>query len=292
MKTQTLRPICNLACRLLLTVFLAGVLPAYATVQPRVAIVTPEKSPETAQIREMLESQLSGEITVIDPSLTETVFQNTPHQNTYNLTTEEAVNIGSGIECDYFFLVKSENLRRSSFERPEYYERYMASYLVSARSGQLVDWKLFKREGATKQQADELFFAAMREEIGKIRESLRQAVENSASIENIQHPNEAPADDSPVAKTFRGPLPYKRFSPPYTPLAYLYGIAATVDAMVDIDEKGSVTNVEVTRWAGYGLDQSVTETISKMKWRPAVNDGKPLPIRVLLRYNFKKLRKD
>lgn len=46
--------------------------------------------------------------------------------------------------------------------------------------------------------------------------------------------------------------------------------------------------MEITRRAGYGLDESVAEIIKKMQRRPALREGKPLPIRVLLRYNFKK----
>jgi TonB family protein len=75
-------------------------------------------------------------------------------------------------------------------------------------------------------------------------------------------------------------------------VANLYAVTATVDATVDLDETGKVLRVEITRWAGYGLDESVEETIRKMQWRSATRDGKPLPIRVLLRYNFKKIETD
>ena len=87
-------------------------------------------------------------------------------------------------------------------------------------------------------------------------------------------------------------MPYKRIKPEYTPAAYLYGIAATVDAEVSIDANGDVKRIDITRWAGYGLDESVIAAIRQMNWRPGERGGKPLPMRVLLRYNFTKIDKE
>jgi TonB family protein len=103
---------------------------------------------------------------------------------------------------------------------------------------------------------------------------------------------ELPAENSPEARNFRPPLPYKRIRPDYTKIANLYGVEATVDAEIDVDENGKILNIEIVRWAGFGLDESVAETIRKMQWRAASRDGKTLPVRVLLRYNFKKIEND
>ena len=81
-------------------------------------------------------------------------------------------------------------------------------------------------------------------------------------------------------------------SPPYTALANLYRVTATVDIEVDFDESGVVSHTEIVRWAGFGLDEAVAETVRKMNWRPALKNGKAIPIRVLLRYNFKKIEKE
>jgi TonB family protein len=103
---------------------------------------------------------------------------------------------------------------------------------------------------------------------------------------------EMPPENSPEAKNFRSPVPYKRIKPEYTPVAYLYGVAATVDILLDLDEQGKILRTEIVRWAGYGLDEAVTDAVRKMNWRPAERAGKPLPLRVLLRYNFKKVEKE
>jgi len=61
-----------------------------------------------------------------------------------------------------------------------------------------------------------------------------------------------------------------------------------VDALVDVDEKGEVSRAEISRWAGYGLDESVIATVKQLHFFPAMRDGRALPMRVLLRYNFRK----
>jgi TonB family protein len=75
-------------------------------------------------------------------------------------------------------------------------------------------------------------------------------------------------------------------------LASLYFVEATVDIEIEVDETGKLLKTEIVRWAGFGLDESVTDAIRKMNWRPASRNGKTLPLRVLLRYNFKKLEKE
>jgi outer membrane biosynthesis protein TonB len=46
--------------------------------------------------------------------------------------------------------------------------------------------------------------------------------------------------------------------------------------------------VDVVRWAGFGLDEATTETVRQMHFRPAMRNGSPVAMRVLLRYNFRK----
>lgn len=111
-------------------------------------------------------------------------------------------------------------------------------------------------------------------------------VVNNTGIEEV------PEAGSSEAKNLHPPMPYKRIRPECTREAYYYSIRATVDAVVDIDRNGAVTALEIRRWAGFGLDESVIEAINKMNWRPAERNGKTLPMRVLLRYNFTKIEKE
>src|SRR5205085_947307 len=103
---------------------------------------------------------------------------------------------------------------------------------------------------------------------------------------------EPPAEGTPAARNFRAPIPYRRIKPSYTTDAFLYGIEATVEILVDLDARGSILRTEIVRWAGFGLDESVERTVRAMIWRPAERSGKPLPMRFLLRYNFRKVEKE
>ncbi len=86
-------------------------------------------------------------------------------------------------------------------------------------------------------------------------------------------------------------FPIKRRIPVHKRLANFTALLM-VDLMVDLDEKGKIIRIEITRWLGYDLDESVKENINRMEWRPASSSGKNLPIRVFITLNFKKVEKD
>jgi TonB family protein len=87
------------------------------------------------------------------------------------------------------------------------------------------------------------------------------------------------------------PQPYRRLKPVYPLSAAVADAEGVVDVAVDIDESGEVANAEVTRWAGFGLDEAALETVRSLHFRPAMRNSKPIPIRVMLRYNFKRPEK-
>jgi TonB family protein len=76
--------------------------------------------------------------------------------------------------------------------------------------------------------------------------------------------------------------------PAYPDTAARAEAEATVDVLVDLDASGEVMQVEVARWAGFGLDQATVDTVRRLHFFPAMRDGVAIPIRVLLRYNFRK----
>jgi TonB family protein len=95
-------------------------------------------------------------------------------------------------------------------------------------------------------------------------------------------------DDSSNNQGVRAPRPYRRLRPRYPETAARAEVEAIVDVLVEIDARGEVGRIEIARWAGYGLDQSVVDTVKQMHFFPAQRDGVAIPMRVLLRYNFRK----
>lgn len=257
----------------------------------KIAVFAPEKNGRSEKFSEKLATALSAKFKVLDASLSETAFLAAETEKPFNLTTDEAKTIGATIGGEFFVLVKSENLRRFSFEKKEYFESYAAVFAVSTRTGRLVFWKLQTFSGYEAASAEKLLDESAAQMAKEIAERLA-AIGKEELNEKREKLAEPPDENSPDAKNFRAPLPYRRISPKYTPAANLYGVAATVDIEVDFDAEGKITRTEIVRWAGFGLDESVAETVRRMNWRPAMRDGKALPIRVLLRYNFKKIEKE
>lgn len=255
----------------------------------KIAVLQPDKNSGDPAIREKIETSLAENFNVLDDSLAETVARSFPNLNLFNLSTDEAKNLGRAIGCEFFIITKNETLRRESLLKPAYFESYAAVYLVSSKTGRLVFWRLLSFEAPTAVESEKKLFSAIEILAAEISANIRST--QKKELDEIALPSLAglPDENSPEAKNFRPPLPFRRFKPAYTTTANLYGVAATVDAILDLDEKGEVSRVEITRWAGYGLDESVEQTIRQMQWRTAERNGKPLAIRVLLRYNFKKL---
>ncbi|MBA3631432.1 MAG: TonB family protein [Acidobacteria bacterium] len=258
----------------------------------KLAVLVPEKTAQTKQFAEKLETSLSPNFKILDDSLSEIAFLSAKHEKPFNLSLEEAKNVGAAIGCDYFLLIKAENLVRYSFERKEYQESYAAVYAISSRTGRLIFWKLAGGEAENAEKADGKLFALINDLAAEISDKLKSTTKEELNEKPAPKLEELPAEDSPEAKNFRPPLPYRSIKPSYTRTAYLYSVEATVDIEIDVDENGKILRTKIVRWAGFGLDESVTETVRKMNWRPASRNGKPLPMRVLLRYNFKKTKPD
>jgi len=258
----------------------------------KIAILTPEKNAEGENFAEKLETWLFREFKILDKSLSEAAFNSSIYEKPFNLSLEESKNIGAAIGCDFFLLIQSKNLRRFSLEKKEYYESFAAVYVVSSRSGRLVFWKLVKGEAKITDEAEKLLFNEAEKLGSEIAEKIKKAEKTEISEKNAAKLEELPEDDSPAAKNFRPPLPFKRIRPQYTEIANLYVVEATVDILLDVDETGKILSTEISRWAGFGLDESVIKTVMEMNWRPASRAEKTLPMSILLRYNFKKLDRD
>lgn len=254
----------------------------------KISVFAPVGTLQSKIVVEKITTRLSAKLKITDTDLTKIVFQNAQLENPFNLSTEEARNFGNAVGCDYFLFVRSENIRRVSLSKDDYYESFAALHLISSRTGKMVFWSLNNAEAVTPEEADKKLFVRFSEIEKEILPKI--AVAQAKDFADLPPKLEEPPDaNSPDAKNFRIPLPFRRVRPAYTPQANLYSVTATIDASVDLDETGKITRFEIIRSAGYGLDESVEKTVREMQWRPAARNGKPLPIRILLRYNFKKI---
>ena len=285
--------------------FIAGLLVLLASVSraqtPSIGVLdlgaTPFAQKTTQKLRERLRS--IDEFSVADPDLTRAAAKGIGYSGSLNLSMSEARDLGAALATDFYVIGDAQTLRRSLFARPVYYESYCSVFLVNARSGELLFWDRpslqSDKSGETEDRmwseivnsgtAERIALAIRRAQVRDRRERLEQAaVVNAEPL--IQ---EAPDDDKAAeAQGVRLPRPYLRMRPDYPDTAARAEAEATVDVLVDVGADGEVGTVRVARWAGFGLDEITVATVRKMHFFPAMKNGSPIPMRVLLRYNFRK----
>jgi len=233
---------------------------------------------------------------VIDRDWTRAAALGAGYRGSLNLTLQEARDLGSAIGCDFFFTGNAETERRSPADGPPYFESSAAVYLVSARTGKLALWERPSVQRTTAEEAEKILLQELAAEDARsryrrqIQRTLEgEQAERASAIERNLPVIEALSDDqSDAGNGVQAPRPYRRLKPTYPEIAARDEIEAAVDVLVDIDAQGEVGRVEVARWAGYGLDQSVVDTVRQLHFFPAQREGAAIPIRVLLRYNFRK----
>lgn len=214
-----------------------------------------------------------------------------------NLSLGEARDLGAALGCDFFVIGDAQTLRRSPSSGPVYFESYASIFLVSARTGRLVTWERPNFESASSKTSEEVLLSRLSntEIRQRVTNNLRRALESErgerelTSYSLVPLIEEAPDDDKRAeAEGLRLPRPYRRLVPAYPESAARAEAEATVDVLVDLDAEGEVTRVEVVRWAGFGLDQATVDTVRRLHFFPAMREGVAIPMRVLLRYNFRK----
>src|SRR6266699_2104177 len=269
----TLRAI--MSCALALFFFSAG--PSFCQTVRSTRVAVPDfgtsstGSRAASEIRKAFAKRSPDELAVakfetIDPDLARVAALGGGYKGSLNLTIEEARDLGLAIGCDFYFLGDAETLKRSPSTGASYFESFASVFLVSARTGRLVLWERPNVQSDLPEESERA-----------------SATELSALIIEVMSDENSETD-----KDVRAPRAYRRLKPPYPETAARAEAEATVDALVDIDARGEVGRVEIVRWAGYGLDQSVVDTVEQMHFFPAMRNGIATPVRVLLRYNFRK----
>ena len=272
----------------------------------RIALLDFGNSPEGRRVPDRLAEAMSSNrpattnrddaVQVIDRDWARAAALGAGYRGSLNLTLPEARDLGSAIGCDFFFTGKAGTERRTPLDGPAYFESYAAIYLVSARTGKLTLWESRSAKGSTPQEAEKTLLQELIAEdaLSRYRRQIQHALEDeqaeraSAGETNVPVIEVLSDDPTNAGNDVQAPRPYRRLKPPYPDTAARAEIEATVDVLVDIDAKGEVGRVEVARWAGYGLDQSVVDTVRQLHFFPAHRDGAAIPMRVLLRYNFRK----
>src|SRR5882724_3914556 len=268
----------------------------------RIAVLDFGKTVTGRLVADQLAHTLEGEdrttsgIQVTDRDQARAAAVGAGYQGSLNMSLQEARDLASAIACDFFFTGDAQTLRRSPSEGPSYFESYAAIYLVSGRTGKLISWerRSGRRPSSAAAERELLEDLARTDLVPRYQKIIRrvqedESAERASAIETTAPIIEVMSDDETGdTSDVRAPRPFRRLKPPYPETAARAEVEATVDVLIDIDARGEVGRVEIARWAGYGLDQSVLDTVRQMHFFPAMRDGTAIPMRVLLRYNFRK----
>lgn len=271
----------------------------------RVAVLDLGTNPTSIRAASEIRTALSAEapdesavakFEVIDRDEARAAALGSGYKGSVNLELQQARDLGAAIGCDFYFLGDAETLKRSPSIGASYFESFASVFLVSARTGRLILWERPNVQRNSPEESEKALLAMLASEetrrryVIAIRRVLEEERAERASVMEINAPViEVMSDEnSETDKDVRAPRAYRRLKPPYPETAARAEAEATVDALVDIDARGEVGRVEIVRWAGYGLDQSVVETVKQMHFFPAMRNGIAIPMRVLLRYNFRK----
>jgi TonB family protein len=234
-------------------------------------------------------------LSIVDRDLGHAAARGAGYSSSLNMSLSEARDLGAAIGCDFYFIGDAQTVRRSPSTGPVYFESYASIFLVSARTGRLISWErpsfqAPKPEAAERQLLDQLAKEDTQQhylsELQQARESERH--EREIALERSTPVMEEGDDECKASESFRSPRPYRRLKPAYPELAARADAEGTVDVLVDIDQTGEISRMDVARWAGFGLDDAALSTVRQLHFFPATRDGIAIPIRVLLRYNFRR----
>jgi TonB family protein len=236
-------------------------------------------------------------LTVLDRDQVRAAAAGAGYAGSINLSVGDARDLGAALGSEFFLVGDAQTLRRSPSAGPVYFESYASIFLVSSRTGRLIFWERPNVKASTAPAAEESLLTQLSKD--DLRQRLITAMRRAREDERVERELtsdrlvpviEAAPDDDELAEAdgLRLPRPYRRLVPAYPESAANAEAEATVDVLVDLNEEGEVKRVEVARWAGFGLDQATIETVQRLHFFPAMREGVAIPIRVLLRYNFRK----
>lgn len=270
------------------------------TSPPRVAIVGMfgDLGPKAGNA---LERTLGTEarVVLVDASLVKAAATGISYNGSINLSRAEARQLGAAVGCDFFIVGVARTATRSVSAGESHAEAIIGIMLVDGRTGALVAFDFIAVTdpvvtGAAKTAIETL----AKRSAGYVD---RAAAHHASRVTLAQTPavpresevvEELPEPDSPRAQGFVPPQFTNRVKPNYSDEADRADISATVEALVVFGATGETGDIEITRWAGFGLDESAISAIRQLKFKPATRDGEAVNVRAVVQYNFRRSSSD
>lgn len=90
-----------------------------------------------------------------------------------------------------------------------------------------------------------------------------------------------------VGGNVSAPIPIYKPEPPYSEQARKAKYQGTVVLWIVVDTQGNVTDAQVVKPLGMGLDQNALKTVKTWKFKPAMRNGSPVPVKVMVEVTFR-----
>ncbi|HVF89876.1 MAG TPA: energy transducer TonB [Blastocatellia bacterium] len=231
-----------------------------------------------------------GRAVMTERSLMKPALAGVGYDGSINMSTDEARRVGAAIGCDFFMIGMMDAVTRSDRAGESHEEAVGGLMMVDGRTGALAAFDFIQEKAASREaaagQAKQTLVARSAGYIDRLVE-YRARLEKHVSATGGREPVEdLPNEDSP---RFTPPRFANRIKPEYPSEANRANVGGTVEAMAVFRANGEVGDISITRWAGFGMEESAIRAIRELKFTPATLDGRPVSVRALVRYNFRKL---
>jgi TonB family protein len=252
-----------------------------------------------------------SQIALVAPELVAPVLVGIGYEGSINLSTQEARRLGAAVGCDYFVVGKSEVLARSDRSGELHQEAIAGVMIVDGRTGKLIAFDFLVEQAANTEAALSALSRALASRAASYPhrmvqhymdamspepKSLATAAEGSpdplsagSASRGKERVEDLPDEDSPHATGIKRPEFLNRIKPEYPEDAARADIDAVIEARVVLRSNGEIGEIEIIRWAGFGLEDAAIRAIRQLKFRPATRDGRPISVRANLQYNFRRV---
>lgn len=270
--------------------FVIAAMFALPQVGPRIAIVSLQGD-QGSEVTLLLE-QVVSKFNPVDPDLTRRAVKGASYSGSLNMSRSDAKSLGESIGCDYYFAGLAKIVRRIGTRDDTYFESLAGVYLIETRTGRLVKFTMVRERAPTDSEASGKMLKSLKAHLIDLEQAISAAFKRSQDEARTLPPADAlevidlEGGSTPLGVS--APVFYERLKPEYTDDAANIDLVATVEISAIFGTAGRVESSEVLRWAGFGLDESALATVRKLRFKPAMKQGKPISVRGLVRYNFKK----
>ena len=90
-----------------------------------------------------------------------------------------------------------------------------------------------------------------------------------------------------VGGNVSAPIPIYKPEPPYSEQARKAKYQGTVVLWIIVTAQGNVSDAQVVKPLGMGLDQNAVNTVRTWKFKPAMRNGAPVPVKVMVEVSFR-----